>query len=95
MALRHVSPHSKEVPGSNPQGDFPGQSFHILPMSVWLLSGYLAFLPQSKIMQHCFNPSFLPLKVEAVGSGPKLLWLPLNIDWEHKDNLLLRVKVQF
>ena len=50
-----LSPHSKKVVGSYP--GWPGRSvwsLHVLPVSVWVLSGYSGFLPPTKDMRARF-----------------------------------------
>ena len=44
------SPHSKKVPGSTPGRGLFVWSLHVLPVYVWVLSGYSGFLPPSKNM---------------------------------------------
>jgi len=44
------SPHSKRVPGSISSRGFSVWSLHVLPLYVWVLSGYSGFLPPSKNM---------------------------------------------
>ena len=45
-----LSPHSERVPGSIPTWGFSVWSLYILPVYVWVLSGYSGFLPLSKNM---------------------------------------------
>ena len=44
------SPHSERVPGSIPTWGLSVWSLHVLPVYVWVLSGYSGFLPLSKNM---------------------------------------------
>ena len=44
-------PHSKRVLGSIPGQGVSVQSWHVLSVPVWVLSGYSGFLSQSKNMQ--------------------------------------------
>ena len=45
-----LSPHSESVPGSTPGWGLSVWSLHVLPVYVWVLSGYSGFLPLSKNM---------------------------------------------
>ena len=44
------SPHSERVLSSTPGWGLSVWSLHVLPMYVWVLSGYSGFLPPSKNM---------------------------------------------
>ena len=50
MWLSALSPHSKRVPGSTPSWGLSVWSLHVLPVYMWVLSGYSSFLPPSKNM---------------------------------------------
>jgi len=41
-------PHSERVPGSIPGWALSVWSLHVLPVYVWVLSGYSGFLPLSR-----------------------------------------------
>jgi len=43
-------PHSERVPGSTPTWGLSVWVLHLLPVYVWVLSGYSGFLPLSKNM---------------------------------------------
>ena len=64
-----LSPHSERVPCSTPSWGFSVWSLHVLPVYVWVLSGYSAFLPPSKNM-HVGIVSKIVLRSEC-----ELVWL--------------------
>ena len=81
-----LSPHSKKVVGSYP--GWPGLSvwsLHVLPVSVWVLSGYSGFLPPTKDMR----ARFIGVPKLSVGvhvwvsgcssmCGPAMDWRPVQ-----------------
>ena len=65
-----LSPHGKRVPCLIPSWGLSVWSLHVLPMYVWVLSGYSGFLPPSKNMDiRLIGDSKLSLGVSASVHG--------------------------
>ena len=60
-----LSPHSKKVLG--PSQDVSVWSLHVLPVSVWVYSGYSSFLPQRRGGGRLIGYSKLPVGVSVNG----------------------------
>ena len=71
-----LSPHSKMDLGLIPGQDVSVWILHVLPVSVWVLSGYSGFLPQSKNMH-----SKLPIGVSVSVDGSLSLYASLGMNW--------------
>ena len=79
-----LSPHSKKVLGSILGQDVSVWNLHVLPVSVWVLSGYSDFLSQSEYMQAGVRQichSKLPKGVNVSLDGCLSLYVSSVMNW--------------
>ena len=82
------SPHSERVPGSIPGWGLSVWSLHVLPLYVWVLSGFSGFLLHVRLI--CDSKSSLRLSMHGCVShlslcGPVMNWQPCllpNDSWD-------------